>query len=131
MVADAKLFFLRVCKKDELLQRFIKYEREDQGLKVAWVLLAQKWMSGYMGKDRSLREMQAFSAGTSHRAHQEAKGCAHTFAFSAVSSASKAFLRTNSSDHDRSTTSPFIHESQIMSAICHWPRIGFKLTTGH
>lgn len=100
MVADAKLLFLRVCKKGELLQRFIKYEREDQSLKVAWVLLAQKWMSGYMGKGRSLREMQAFSVGTSHRAHQEAKGCAH--AFSAVSSASKAFLRTNSSDQDRS-----------------------------
>lgn len=94
---------MRVCKKDELLQRFIKYEREDQGLKVAWVPLAQKWMAGYMGKGRSLREMQAFSVGASHRALQEAKGCVHTFAFSAVSSASKAFLRTNSSDQDRSS----------------------------
>lgn len=105
---------MRVCKKDELLQRFIKYEREDQGLKVAWVPLAQKWMSGYMGKGRSLREMQAFFVGASHRALQEAKGCVQ-------------ILLTKIGQ----ATSPFIHESQFMSALCHWPRIGFKLTTGH
>ena len=31
MATDAKLLFMRVCKKEELLQRFIKYERKDQG----------------------------------------------------------------------------------------------------
>ena len=60
-----------------------------------------------MGKGRSLREMQGFSVGRSPRALQEAQRLVSTFAFSAVFSPSNAFLRTNSSDPDRSSDTTF------------------------
>lgn len=59
-----------------------------------------------MGKVRSLREVHAFSVGTSPRALQEAHRLVLIFAFSAVSSPPNAFLRTNS-DVDGSNHTTF------------------------